>query len=72
MITEKLTRRKKVLLLTIAVAYFVIGFFSLVVFLGYAVGANEAGIISLLYLVAGWYVLIRKDGIFRLMRIKHD
>lgn len=69
---EKLTRWKKILLLTIAVAYFVIGFFSLVIFLGDAIGANEAGIISLLYLVAGWYVLIKKNGIFRLMRIKHD
>ncbi len=72
MITEKPTSRQKTLLLSIVVLYFVVGFFSIVLFLGYVVGANDAGILALVYLGAGWYFLIKRNWLFDLMKIKHD
>ncbi len=72
MITEKLTKRKKILLLSITVAYFVAGFFLLVVFLGYVIGANYSGILGLAYLGVGWYVLIKRNGLFRIMSVKYE
>ncbi|MCL4399159.1 hypothetical protein M1293_01435 [Candidatus Parvarchaeota archaeon] len=72
MITEKISKRKKFLLLGIVIAYFFIGFFLILFFAGRLIGANAAGILALAYIGAGWYLLIRKNGLFYLMRIKHD
>ncbi|MCL4400431.1 hypothetical protein M1316_00425, partial [Candidatus Parvarchaeota archaeon] len=62
----------KSLLLSIVILYFVVGFFSIVLFLGYAIGANAAGIIALAYLGVGWYFLIKRNLLLDLMKIKHD
>jgi hypothetical protein len=72
MITEKLTRGKKALLLSVTVVYFVVGFFLIVFLLGYIIGANYSGLLSLLYLGAGWYILIKKNGLFRIMGVKYE
>lgn len=72
MITEKLTKKKKALLLSITVIYFIVGFFLLVVFLGYAIGANYSGLLGLAYLGVGWYILIKKNGLFRIMSVKYE
>lgn len=72
MITEKLTRGKKIVLMTVVVVYFVVGFVAVVIFLGRVVGANTGGVIAILYLVAGWYFMIKRNGLFYAMRIKHD
>ncbi|MCL5016915.1 MAG: hypothetical protein M1441_02105 [Candidatus Parvarchaeota archaeon] len=72
MITEKLTRRKKALLLSVTVVYFVVGFFLIVFLLGYIIGANYSGLLGLLYLGAGWYILIKKNGLFRIMGVKYE
>lgn len=72
MITEKPTSHQKSILLLIAVLYFVVGFFLIVLFLGYIVGANTAGLIALAYLGIGWYFLIKRAWLFDLMKIKHD
>lgn len=71
MLTEKLTARKKSLVFILLLMYFVVGFFLLVIFLGEYLGANVGGIVSLLYLVAGWYFLVKRNGLFDILRIKH-
>ncbi len=71
MITEKITKRQKTVLLTAAVSYFVVGFVLIVILTGYIVGANYAGILALAYLLLGWYFLVKKNGFLDIMRIKH-
>ena len=72
MITEKLTKKQKTILLSITVLYFVVGFFLIVLLMGPVVGYNAAGLLALAYLGLGWYFLIKMNGLFDIMGIKHD
>ena len=72
MLTEKLTKRQKIILLSATVLYFVVGFFLIVLFMGYVVGYNAAGLLALAYLGVGWYFLIKRNGLFDIMKVKHD
>ncbi len=72
MLTEKLTKRQKTILLSATVLYFVVGFFLIVLFIGSVVGYNAAGLLALAYLGLGWYFLIKQNGLFDIMKIKHD
>ncbi len=72
MITEKLTKSKKIALMSVVITYFVVGFLLLVIYLSYLIGANLAGFASLMYLILGWYIMIKKNGLFYVMKIKHD
>ncbi len=72
MITEKLTKRQKITLLSSVVLYFVVGFFLIVFFMAYLIGANAAGLLALAYIGLGWYFLIKRNGLFGLIKVKHD
>ncbi|MCL5009591.1 MAG: hypothetical protein M1433_01240 [Candidatus Parvarchaeota archaeon] len=67
MADENLTKRKA-LILAITVLYFIVGFFTLIVLLGRVIGANYAGLAALAYLVTGWYFLIKKRTLLRLVK----
>jgi hypothetical protein len=60
--------KRKMLVMAIAVLYFIVGFFVLVVLLGEFIGSNYAGFVALAYLVAGWYFLVRKRTLLRFAR----
>jgi cell division septal protein FtsQ len=72
MITEKLTRQRKIVLFSIVILYFVVGFFLIILLTGPVLGANLAGILALVYLGLGWYFLIKRNGLFDIMKIKHN
>lgn len=64
----KPSANKKVLVMTIAVLYFVVGFFLLVLLSGSFIGANYAGLAGLAYLAVGWYFLVKKRALLNLAR----
>ncbi len=70
-ITEKLTNTKKGILLSIILLYFVVGFAAIIIVIGRLIGANYSGMIALLYLLSGWYFLVKRNGLFNVMHIKH-
>ena len=72
MITEKLTPHRKFMLISATVLYFVVGFFVVLITVGYVLGSNDAGLLALIYIGLGWYFLIKRNGLFYIMGIKHD
>ena len=71
MIDEAISRGKKVLILSVILLYFVVGFTIIIVFLSNYIGGGDAGLVGILYLAAGWFFLYKKNGLFKIMGIKY-
>ncbi len=71
MIDEAISRGKKVLILSVILLYFVVGFTIIIVFLSKYIGGGDAGLVGILYLAAGWFFLYKKNGLFKIMGIKY-
>ncbi|MGC8698960.1 MAG: hypothetical protein ACP5RE_02120 [Candidatus Acidifodinimicrobium sp.] len=71
MIGEAISREKKFLVLFLILLYFVVGFTLIIVSLSKYIGGGDAGLVGILYLAAGWFFLYKRNGLFKIMRIKY-
>ena len=71
MTEEKLTKNKKIAVMTVVLGYFLVGFVLILVLLTRYFGPNGASLIGIIYLALGWLVLYRFKLLFKLMKIKY-